>query len=1160
EPVALAGKQRELLAILLLHANEVVASDTLIDGLWGESAPETAPKALQVHVSQLRKQLEPERDAGDPARLLVTRPPGYAIVLGPGQLDLERFEQLAGEGREALAAGDPARASERLAAALELWRGSPLADLAFASFAQPELVRLEQIRVGALEDRIAADLECGRDAELVPELEGLVASEPLRERLWEQLMLALYRCGRQAEALEAYRRGRRILVDELGIEPGKRMTGLHEAILNQDPELDPPARRAAERPPEPAASPPASATPEDGFVGRVEELELLDGALDGAFDGRGSIQLIGGEPGIGKSRLAEQLSRRALARGARVFSGRCWEAGGAPAFWPWVQALRAYVREADVDELRTQLGPHGGEVAHILPEVRELFPDLPVLESPDSEGARFRLFDATCEFIREAAAERPLVLVLEDLHAADVPSLLLLQFLAGEIGNARLLTLGTYRDIEVGPDHPLSSAITQLTRHSATRTLSLKGFGAPDVSSLFEAIAGVPPSPRVAAAIHAGTGGNPLFVAELVRLLAAEGRLDAPIDETDVRKSIPRGVRDVITRRLSRLPAGTREALEVASVLGREFEVETLAQAIDRAPGEVIALLDQAVDEGVIAEVPGSSQRLRFGHVLIRDTLYQQLSAARRQRLHRDLGELLERRYAADPDPHLAELAQHFSSAGVEGDPSRAFDYARRAGDRAVRLLAHEEAARLYALALRVLDGTPGDQRVRRCETLVALGNSHLRAGDQPLAKTVFLEAAGVARELEAPELFARAALGYGGLMVWTAARGDPHLVGLLEEALSRLDNGDSELRARLSTRLSCAIRDQPDRGRIVALSDEAVEMARRMGDPATLAYALDARCIALAGPGTVDEFTAAARELSSVAAQTGDTRLTMMARFYRTFSELQVGELNEAMNEVEQARREADDLREPSFRWAPTALIASLNLLRGRFEDAERMSVRAYEYGRQAQPVNALAARRLQRFLLRRELGGLEEEEPVLRRWSAGDPTFPVGRCALASLYSHLGRRSEAAAILDELAPDEFAAIHLDEEWLVALALLAEVCQILGESDHARVLYGQLEPFADRNAIAWPEGATGACAHPLGVLAATLGMREVAIAHFEDAIAMNDRMGARPWSAHSRFELGRLLCGGGDPASVERGRELLEAARTEFELLGMVPWQKRGG
>jgi DNA-binding SARP family transcriptional activator len=345
------AKQRALLAVLLLNANRVVPRDRLIHALWEEEPPETARKALQVYVSQLRKLLGSD--------LLLTRPPGYLLRVEPGMLDLDRFEAVLRDAREA----DPRTAANKLREGLALFRGRPLADFANDRFAQAEIARLEELHLVALEERIEAELRLGRHGELVPELEALVDEHPLRERLCRQRMLALYRCGRQVEALEAYQAARRELVEELGIEPGRELRGLHQSILRQDPALELETRSAAE------------ATPDvrGAFVGREPELAELMAGLDDAVAGRGRLFLLQGEPGIGKSRLADELMSRAKTRGARVITGRCWEAGGAPAYWPWTQSLRAYVRSADPPTLRRQLGD-AAEVAQIVPELASSSP------------------------------------------------------------------------------------------------------------------------------------------------------------------------------------------------------------------------------------------------------------------------------------------------------------------------------------------------------------------------------------------------------------------------------------------------------------------------------------------------------------------------------------------------------------------------------------------------------------------------------------------------------------------------------------------------------------------------------------------------------------------------------------------------------------------
>ena len=546
------------------------------------------------------------------------------------------------------------RAAVEVDDALALWRGPPLADLAYESFSQAEIGRLEELRIAALEDRFAANLELGRDADVVSELEALVRDYPMRERLREQLMLALYRSGRQADALAAYRDARRTLVDELGIEPGRQLREVHEQILMQDPGLD---RRSIDET--------APALSRGVFVGRVRELAALVGALDDALAGRGRLVLLAGEPGIGKSRLSDELIRDAEARGARVLIGRCWEAGGAPPYWPWIQSLRSYIQETEPEALRAQLGAGATDLAQLLPELRDLFPELPEPVAPDSEGARFRLFEAASSFLRNAALARPLVLILDDLHAADEPSLLLLLLVVREMADSRLLLVGAFRDVDPTLRAPLSSALAGLVREPPTAQLQLAGLSEADVAEYIELSTGIEPAPKLTKAIHVETEGNPFFVGGIVHLLDAEDL----IAEADAHMRIPPEIRAVIGQRIGRLSERCRNLLVPAAVIGREFGVDELAQLSELTPEELLDVLHEAMAERVVTDVPGTAGRLRFGHALIRDTLYDELTPIRRLQLHRAAGEALEALYSLDLEPHLAELAHHFiAAAPVRGD------------------------------------------------------------------------------------------------------------------------------------------------------------------------------------------------------------------------------------------------------------------------------------------------------------------------------------------------------------------------------------------------------------------------------------------------------------------------------------------------------------
>ena len=887
------------------------------------------------------------------------------------------------------------------------------------------------------------------------------------------------------------------------------------------------------------------------LVGRDREVTQLEASLEEALAGRGSVVLVAGEPGIGKSRLADELAGRSTERGARVLWGRCWEAGGAPAYWPWVQSIRSYVRETEPEKLRTELGAGAATIAQMLPDLRTLFPDLPEPPPVETEEARFRLFDATAAFLRNAASRRPVVLVLEDVHAGDVPSLLLLQFLAGELRGTPILILGTYRDVELGDDHPLRRTLAELARAPGTRTLSLGGLSEAEVAQLIETITGRLPRDAVVRAIYTETEGNPLFVTEVVRLLESEGVLDEVGEGAARRTLLPDSVREVIGRRLSLLSADCAEVLTLASVLGRDFSLETLELLSERPADDLLDVLETGVAARLVTEVPGSLGRLRFSHGLVRDVLYAELSTLRRIRLHRRAAEVLERLYARDPEPNVAELAHHFFEAASAGDAGKAIEYARRAGDRAVALTAFEEAVRLYRMALQALElKEPGDEEMR-CEVLLRLGDAQARAGDTPAARETFLTAAEVARELDLPEQLGRAALGYGGRFVWEAGRGDPHLVPLLEEAVAALPD-ESSLRARLLARLAGGpLRDEVDRSRRDALSKEAVEIAARVSDPATLAYVLDGRHAAVWWPENLHERLDVATELIRVATEARDGERILQGHHYRFIALLELGDMAGARAEVEAQARLADELHQPTQLFYVATCRSTLAAFEGSLEEAERLTEEAFRYGERAERDMAVISRRFQLYVVRRAQGRLRELEDELRRAVDEFPTYVVLRCLLAHLYAELGRHSEAREPFERLAASGFLELPRNDEWVFGITLLADVAGFLHDASAAGILYEQLLPYERRNAVSAPDACIGAVARSLGVLAATTGRYDDATRYFEHALAMNTKTGGRPWVAQTQLDYARLLLERGDPVDREHAAALLTMCRDGAQTLG---------
>ena len=1122
-PLALGGaRQRALLGLLLLHPNEVVSSDRLVDELWGDAE---GSKALQVAVSRLRKVIG--RD------VLVTRPPGYQLRVEPGQLDLHRFEQLVADGRAALAADNPGAASLTLREALALWRGAPLADLTFESPLQTELARLEELRLAALEDRIDADLALGRHADAIGELEALSALHPLRERLRAQLMLALYRSGRQAEALEAYHDARRALVDELGIEPGRALRDLERRILSQDAglELEPSQQGAVS----------------GGLVGRERELGELLPVVQRALSGSGAVVLIAGEPGIGKSRLAEALAIHAQERGGRMLVGRSWEAGGAPAYWPWVQALRSWLRESEPEAVASWVGRGGPELAAMLPELCELIPDLPPPPTTDSGGARFRLFESLAAFLRGAAAAQPLAIWLDDLHAADAPSILLLRFVAGEIAGAPLVVIGCYRDTEVGPD--LAEALPELARSPAVRRVSLKGLSRSDTSRLLELTAGRAPSEQLAAKVHEETEGNPLFAGEVGRLLASEG----PFEEA-AKLPVPEGVREVIGRRLKGMSERCRQVLRLASALGREFDLDALERVSGLEQEDLFAALEEAMAARLVGELPNGGGELRFSHMLIRDAVYEQLPATRRLRLHGEIGDALVELCGRNLEPHLTELAHHYLLAGAAG-AEKAVRYSAAAGRRAASQLAYEEAARHYAVALEVLETRGLGDESQACDLLLALGDVLHRAGLASPAKDALRRAADIAEREGLADRLARAAMGYSGRFAWARASTDPAFVPLLERALAAVGERDSPARVRLLARLAAARRDDSSLERRVRLAKEAVGIAERIGDPATLAYALEGYWLASYSPDTAEELLRVGDKLLPLAEQIGDKEIVFGVHEDRLITFWSLADRPAIDVELATLAGLAEELRQPAQHWSVGTGRTMLGLMEGRFEQAERLISETLALGERSQSWNAVVSQRIALFVLRRAQGRLAELEETISRSVHEYPALLRFRCALAHLYGELGRGREARATLQELLSRDLAREHFDPEWLFSMSLLPEPCAFLGDDDGAAKLYSLLRPYQDRYAKAPVEASFGSVARGLGVLATSLRRFDDAERHFNTALEIERRMRARPWLAHTQHDLATMLLARGEP---DRARELMAEAARSYRELGMESWAAR--
>jgi DNA-binding SARP family transcriptional activator/DNA-binding CsgD family transcriptional regulator len=1153
--VALGGaKQRAVLAVLLLHLNEVVTRGRLIDAVWGERAPATAAKSVQVYVSGLRRALRSARadDADD--GILLTRYGGYVLQLDPGRVDAYRFERLVQDAREDLDAGAAATAADTLRAALGLWRGAPLIDLAYEASAQAEIVRLEELRLAALETRIDADLDVGRHAALIGELEALVMSHPARERLAAQLMVALYRSGRQADALDVYRRARAHLDAQLGLEPGAELRALQLAVLNQSV------------PPAPAARAPAKAGVREDtagghdlpgplcltsalpFVGRVHELATLRSLIPWA-EGEGlRVVLVGGEAGSGKSGLVREFAGEAAAKGALVLYGAC-DGMVRPPYGPFVEALDHLARVADSKELRAALGPTGGELVRLLPELPSRVGGLaaPVAGDPDTE--RHRLHTAVTDLLAGVSRQRPALLVLEDVHWSDPPTLVLLRRLARAGGRARLLVLATFRDTEREVPAALSEALADLRRSENAVRLPLTGLSREEIGEFVRLAAGGDGGAgglELARTISDLTEGNPFLVCELWRALVDSNAVETVDGRIRLSPQLaelgsPESVREVVNQRLARLHPGTCDLLELAATAGSEIEFDVVRQAPGVAESAVSAALDEAVDSGLIQELPSRQLAYRFTHELFRRALYEGLSGLRRAELHLRVGEALERS-GARSGRALADLAHHFAAAAQVGGTARGVQYNRLAARAASAALAFDEAAERLRVALGL--GIP--DAVERGQALLELGVARSRAGRENDALAPLAQAAETARELRDADMLARAAIEYETACVRPPII-DRDAVELLEEAAAALGDRRSLLQARVLGRLARALDKRGSTARGSVVRAKAVEMAREVGDPAALAFVLSNTYWARDIPR--ERVLEMVTEARSLAEQASDLELRAEAMNYRVATLVELCDIDSAGREAAAARANADQVGQPFHLHVAEHDGSAIALCQGRLAEAEAMAHRSHEYSRLLTGRDASGVYGIQMFGIRREQGRLAELVPAIRALAGESTRESSWRPGLVALLADLGMQAEARRELASVAAaglDRFRA----SLWLASLTYLTDACAEVGDERMAALVYPELAARAGTNVVIGSVVACyGAADRYLGMLAATLGDWDPAEEHFARAMALNRRMGAHTWLAHTAYQHARMLT---TRADRERATSLLGEAAALAERIGM--------
>lgn len=1066
-------KQRALVTALALSRGWPVSVDAIVDLLW-DDAPPGVTATLQAYVSQLRRVLEPERERRAPATVLVTVAPGYALRVPDTSLDVHRFEttvaeahrvlQPVGWGRSPVDAGVLTATVTALDDALGLWRGEPFAELGDADNAVAERARLDELRLVALEDRAVGALALGHHATVAAELEALTAAYPLRERLWALRALALTRSGRQADALDVLRQVREVLDEELGLEPSAELRDLQTAVLRQDPELEWRAPAVGSVPaPAPTTTPAPEPRPEPAeqvapwpMVGRDADLESLVGVVEAAEGGRPSYAVITGEPGIGKSRLAAELVLRARRRGLRVLVGRCSQDDGAPPLWPWKSVLEA---------LGESLLDH--EVA------------------VEGDSGQFRTWERIADVVRTAAQQQPTVVVLDDLHWADTSTLRVLRLLVETTDRAGLLVVTTWRD-RPEPSGVLAEVAEALARMHALR-LRLTGLPPEEAATVFESVTSRGLAPNEAAALRERTEGNPFFLVELARLAAERGASDAAVGD-----ELPTAVTDVLNRRLLRLPERTVAALRSAAVIGREFDVPTLAGVTGIDEDDLIDVVEPAQAAGLVRE-DGIDQYL-FAHALVRDTLRASLSSSRRARAHARIADVL-----TGVPGRETEVARHWREAGPSY-ADRAWRAAVDAAALARRLFAYDQAAELLEGALVSMDSDAQATLRDRYDVLTALMDAYRWAAQLPDLVAAVEQGIEVGKQLRDPVAVGEAAIATTQVVLWRSAPPgavNETVVSALRGTLDRLPPEDSALRARslvsLARELDSTMLTEEQR----ALCDEAIAMARRIGDPRVLMDVCMLAFVALWVPRTAEERLDLVVEAMEIAREIGDQRAFVVAACLRTGVLNELGRPAEMYAMAEVARREAHRQRILFGQIVLNGVLTPWLAMAGRFDEAEAMLAESSAIGAQISHGNADESVLSSLIALRIWQGRAREMAAALA--SFAETPYPF-HASVAVLMWRAGDQDEARA---------YAATHeprLDYELDTALLSWCHVAELscyLGDPALAADAYRWVAPYAGRACSAGSYLALGPVDTYLALAAAATGETDLASRHADAALAL---------------------------------------------------------
>jgi class 3 adenylate cyclase len=887
------------------------------------------------------------------------------------------------------------------------------------------------------------------------------------------------------------------------------------------------------------------------LFGRASELAQLGGLFAEATAGKRQVVIVSGEPGIGKTSLTAEIARQAADAGAAVCYGRSEKDLGVP-YQPFIEALQHYVAHAPPDVLRAHVEDHGGELSRLVPTLMRHMPECPAPSTTDPDTERYLTFGAVAGLLQAATRNGPVVLVLDDLHWSDKPTMQLLRFVTSALTTEPLLIIGTYRTTDVTDAHPLTDTLMDLRREGGVSRMELSGLSVHDVGALVESVAGHQiddhDSEAMIASLTRDTGGNPFFVWEMLRHVVDSGGVAQDADGrwvvTDqlLRTGFPQSLHEVVDQRVLRLGTDGVRVLSLAAVIGTDIETELLSAVADISEDEVIDLLEEAQKAAIVVEVDGGTPQFSFVHALIANVLYDGLGTARRVRAHKKIAEAIEGYHGEDPG-RAAQLAYHWVEAG---DELKALEFTRRAGLAALDAMAPDEAVRWLDDALARQAELRDDDLVLRCDLLIALGTAQGLAGDSEFRKNL-LDASRLAAELDDSDRMAAAALANNRGNFSATGVVDEERLEALEAALTRAS--DPAITARLFA-TSCIERY------FGSTFDERLAMLRRakelavLDDPATVVSVYNLAVEVVRHPAQLAERLEDTVLLLSLARDLGDPAALWWAVGHRMRATFEAGMVEESGDLFTWLQSLASDIGQPALLWQAGYSKAQRTLLHGDHVEGERLAAAAFELASSSGEPDALAyyLAQLDQVLWLQGRGG--EAADSLAQGLEENPGLPAFGAALARALVQGGRWEEAAQVLGSAADGDFTCLRPDLLWTTGMAMYAEAAIQLSDRSAAATLFEQLRPYSDQVAFT---GATcdGALSHYLGALATVLDRYDEAELYFDDADRWNAAAKAPFMACRTGLERGRMLLRRAAPGDAARAGTVLDDARRSADAGG---------